>query len=154
MACNGIELGTLRVINNTFIGNQSEDGALFIGMPTQEVYGNVFGWNEGFGLWYTSIDPTCNCNAYWKNRSDSQGQQWFGACFYPRGGSLVIDPEFCGRRRGDYTIAKTSPLLPENYPPGFLEAGCQGVLGALGVGCDESPTIGSSWGALKRRFVK
>ncbi len=151
--CGGTS-GTIRVINNTFVGNRSEDGALYAwGGAEPEIYGNIFVANEGFGLWYDSISAGCNCNIYWGNREDSQGQQWYGACFFPNGGSQVIDPQLCDRRMGDYHVSKVSPALPEHYPQGFLDAGCSGVIGALGIGCDEIPTIHTSWGAIKRRFV-
>lgn len=146
-------VGMVRVINNTFVGNRSQDGALYSFGDAPEVKGNIFVSNEGFGLWSNEISNGCNCNIYWANRQDSQGQQWYGACLYPNGGSQVVDPELCNRRMGDYQIAQTSPALPENYPQGFIDAGCSGQIGALGVGCAVSPTISVSWGAIKRHFL-
>lgn len=141
-----------RISNNTFVGNRSEDGAFFYWEGEAEIYGNIFAWNEGFGLYHHAVSAGCNCNLYWRNREDIYGQQWWGACIYPNGGSQVIDPVFCGRRFGDYRLAQTSPALPENYPQGFLDAGCVGRIGALGIGCDESPVIEASWGAIKQQF--
>jgi hypothetical protein len=61
---------------------------------------------------------------------------------------LFCDPIPCEEaptEAGDYSLACTSPCLPE-----FNE--CGALMGALGVGCGPSPVTATTWGGLKALF--
>ncbi len=57
--------------------------------------------------------------------------------------NLVADPLLCAEASADLHIASQSPCAPENSP-----AGC-GLIGALGVACESTPVLETSWGRIK-----
>jgi predicted outer membrane repeat protein len=64
-------------------------------------------------------------------------------------GNLSLAPAFCSPSGRDFTLAASSPLLPENNSCGVL-------VGALGRGCSSSARplslVPESWGRLKARY--
>lgn len=145
--------------NNTLVGNRSGDGAAYIhGLPGTQVYGNVFAWNEGYGLFEVPVwggDTNCWCNAYWEN--EAGGGQWSGSCHGWEGGQdwddIYADPQFCDPANDDYGLSDSSPLLPENFPSSIDH--CNDIIGALGVECaplPPQPTLPMTWGRIKARY--
>jgi hypothetical protein len=130
-------------VNNTVIANRAEDGAVVRSEGRERTYGNVFAWNQCYGLFV--MDGTyCRCNVYWQNRGN-----WTG-CGMIDDANVVVDPRFCDPEGEDYRLRESSPLIPENYPAAM--ARCEGIIGAFGVGCDPNPTIPISWGRLKNLY--
>jgi predicted outer membrane repeat protein len=59
--------------------------------------------------------------------------------------NLFADPAFCDAEGGDFSLHADSPCLPPNNPWNEL-------VGALGLGCDESVVEPTSWSVLKAMF--
>jgi len=77
------------------------------------------------------------CDIY----GNAQGD-WFGpiASQYGINGNISADPLFCAPEVGDFTLHGDSPCAP---------GGECGLIGAWPVGCDPTPTVQTTWGAIK-----
>lgn len=146
----GVEAPVL-IVRNTFVGNTSGDGAVYID-GNANVTNNIFAWNNCFGLWDNGEENICSCNLYWSNWQDGNQQQWSGFCVAFV--QAIVNPLFCGRRVDDFRLAQSSPALPANYPPELQSEGCDGIIGAFGIGCSEVPVLDSSWGSIKHKFTR
>lgn len=75
----------------------------------------------------------------------------FFHCHYPYVGvtpganEFSADPLFCNAAQGDFHLHEDSPCAPAQAPA------C-GLVGALGVACESTPTVRTSWGQLKVRY--
>ncbi|MBK8233238.1 MAG: hypothetical protein IPK72_22330 [Candidatus Eisenbacteria bacterium] len=146
--------GVPRITNNTFIGNNSLDAPIHFDRLDAYITNNIFPFNQCLGRWVCQLGK-CGCNLFWGNRTWGLDETCNGAATAPgaREGvqrdhrSRVLQPA-----RGDYTLTATSPGLPANFTELFREQGCEGLVGAFGMGCQVSPTQDASWGELKRLF--
>jgi len=126
--------------NNTIVAN---DGiGFYAGDPESEhmaVVNCIIAFNDGPA---TGLDPTrpadvefeCVCSF-----ANTGGDTLFGAvatCLYE-------DPLFCNVESADYTLSSASPCAP---------SGSCGQVGALGVGCTDSPVARTTWGRVKALF--
>jgi hypothetical protein len=104
---------------------------------------NVFAHTAGLmAVWFTSSGaplPVSECNVFW----DNPGGDTVG--FPPGLTDLFVDPLFCGRDSGDYTLARNSPCLPPQSGP------C-GQIGAFGEGCSEISVDPESWAKTKAKY--
>lgn len=101
------------------------------------------GRNTGVGVYCVSTYVTVQCNDVWGNEvefhlvhTDTTG-----------GGNISVDPLFCDPDNGDYTLAEDSPCR-EDGP-----VGC-GLIGAFGVGCQQTPVVPMTWGRLKTVYAE
>jgi hypothetical protein len=134
--------------HNAVIANEAEDGAVFRSGRHGEVYGNAFVGNKTNGLHDEAWDR-CLCNAYWNNEGwGPYHGQWVGTC--SGGENLYVDPLFCDPEADDYRLRENSPLIPKFFPPEVFD--CQGVMGALRVGCEPQATLTVTWGRLKSLY--
>jgi hypothetical protein len=133
--------------NNTVIGNEAEDGAVF----RTEVHGsmrdNVFAWNKTNGL-YDDGGEECMCNAYFGNDGWGERGEWWGWC--GRNEDIYADPLFCEPESEDYRLQESSPLIPEFFPPEAQN--CEDTIGAFPVGCEPQATLSVTWGRLKSLY--
>ena len=132
---NGMEilsqLGTGGVTNNTVVGN---GGSGLIMRMTEDVkYGpfevarNLATLNQGNGIeWLTGSSTVGGCNDWFDN---TMGNTWGREAAQD---DISVDPMFCDVDSADVRLNSASPLLNA--------AGC-GQIGALGVGCGETPTL-------------
>jgi hypothetical protein len=126
--------------NNTVVAN---DGVgLWAGDPESDdmsVVNSIIAFNDGPA---TALDPTrpadiafeCVCSF-----ANAAGDTLFGTtttCLYE-------DPLFCNVELADYTLSSVSPCA---------SSGPCGLVGAMGVGCAQSPVAPASWGRLKALF--
>lgn len=82
------------------------------------------------------------CNNIWPDSTSVR----ILCCDVEREHNISTDPLFCGEATGDYRIAAESPCAAGNAP-----AGC-GQIGALGIGCSQTPVERLSWGKVKHLF--
>lgn len=73
------------------------------------------------------------------------GGDWTGAIAGQLGinGNISADPLFCDPAADDFTLRGDSPCAP---------GGECGLIGAWPVGCDPTPAVESTWGAIKSLF--
>ncbi len=79
----------------------------------------------------------------------NEGGDWVGCLSGQFGshGNISIDPLFCDLELGDYRLQQNSPCAP--FSPENPE--CD-LLGAWPVGCQATPIVRTSWGAVKALF--
>ncbi|MBU1700705.1 MAG: DUF1565 domain-containing protein [Candidatus Eisenbacteria bacterium] len=159
--------GNIEFFNNTVVGNTSDLAAVYLA-PDDEatIHHNVFASNDPYGLyvWLHTGWQRCCCNGYWENTGwpdfyNHEGQ-WAGPCLgcedIDDWADVMMDPLFCDPDLEDYHLQNSSPLLPENHPPGSED--CGGLIGAFGAGCASSSVsepakpIPSSWGQIKATY--
>ncbi|MBM3288025.1 MAG: hypothetical protein FJY88_11845 [Candidatus Eisenbacteria bacterium] len=83
-----------------------------------------------------------SCNDIWP---DSASFTIFNSVV-DRENNICADPLFCGEAAGDFRIARESACAEAIAP-----LGC-GQIGALGVGCSQTPVERLSWGKVKHLF--
>ncbi len=126
--------------NNTIVAN---DGIGFwAGDPESDymaVVNCIIAFNDGQATALDAGSPSdvtfeCVCSF-----GNTEGDTLFGTtttCLYE-------DPLFCDVELADYTLSSSSPCSP---------SGSCGQVGALGVGCTNSPAERTSWGRVKALF--
>jgi parallel beta helix pectate lyase-like protein/flagellar hook capping protein FlgD len=121
-------IGWLTVTQNTSCFN-GESG---FASDTQAQFGQVWAGNIGYGNkgyganWTRDDGVKMGCNDWFGNGlGDVHGQPLSG-------GDFRRDPRFCNADSGDFQLDSASPLLGDST--------C-GQIGALGVGCGETPTL-------------
>jgi hypothetical protein len=97
---------------------------------------------DGPGIEATSGDAVtlvC-CDVY-----GNQGGDWIGALAnqYGINGNISADPLFCDPEAGDLTLHEDSPCAPG------VECG---LMGAWPVACGSTPTVETTWGAIKALY--
>ena len=77
------------------------------------------------------------------------GGDWVGCLDGQNGnqGNFSVNPLFCDRQNGNYTLAANSPCLPGNHPNGSK---C-GIVGSEGEGCSVAAVESTTWGRIKAR---
>ena len=91
------------------------------------VSNNVSYGNGSWGLRWTSNDtPTLGCNDWFSNTAGAVSGTAAGVT------DMSVDPLFCDISLDDAHLRSDSPLVDA--------AGC-GLIGALGIGCGETPTL-------------
>jgi predicted outer membrane repeat protein len=101
----------------------------------------VVGTVHGGGVFCSGASGEFSCNDVWGNG----GGNYTGDCPDPIGTqhNISVDPLFCDRVGGNYTLESLSPCAPPNQPV------C-GLIGVYGVGCTPpTPTQNLTWGGLK-----
>jgi hypothetical protein len=134
--------------NCTIVGNAA-DGA-GSGLYVHEdvlVSNSILAWNAGGEAVYCgtrdAITMTC-CDVF-----GNDGGDWVNCLEGQQGidGNLCLDPLLCDWQGGDLHLQLGSPCAPEYHPA------C-GLIGALPVGCGQTPTEPMTWGRLKAAFRK
>jgi hypothetical protein len=92
---------------------------------------------------YLDVALTC-CDIY-----GNEGGDWVGCIEdqYGVNGNISEDPLFCDPGSGDFTLQECSPCAPFSPPNPECD-----LIGAWPVGCGGTPTVESTWGALKALF--
>jgi hypothetical protein len=120
----------LTLSSNTIFDNAKAGIAVRVGRPSGgpgSFSHNVVYRNHSFGLVVDdSIGPALSCNDWFANDSGAVA----GTPQSPE--DLTVDPLFCDVANDNVYLAANSPLL--NAP------GC-GLIGALGQGCETTPTL-------------
>ncbi len=115
------------VRNNTLVGNSSPDGGgicIWASCSGIKIEQNLIVQNSGFGITNPFDSPvTLSCNDVWNNVPADYGDD-----IIVDDGSISADPLFCGSDSGDYSLAWTSPCLPDNNE-------CNTLMGAFDLGC-------------------
>ncbi|MBM3319966.1 MAG: right-handed parallel beta-helix repeat-containing protein [Candidatus Eisenbacteria bacterium] len=100
---------------------------------------NIVAFNTGGpGVWAQNCTPSDLCSIVWGNPAGNyhgvvQGQ-----------GSVSADPLFCSPEGcDDLTVSGSSPAVSD--------PAC-GLIGALSIGCGETATENTSWGAVKSMY--
>ncbi|MFN8179273.1 MAG: right-handed parallel beta-helix repeat-containing protein [bacterium] len=129
---------------NTLVGNGT-NGLVMSYSDWQHVtlQNNIFSSTVGstavLFMASTSPVPVSACNDFW----DNPGGNIAG---YPPGVTdIFVDPQFCHRETGDYTLSSSSPCAPP-------QSGACGQIGALGEGCNGMAAEPQTWGRLKAAF--
>ncbi|MBN1826956.1 MAG: right-handed parallel beta-helix repeat-containing protein [Candidatus Eisenbacteria bacterium] len=101
---------------------------------------NIIAWNTGGGgFWVNGSLINGVCNLGWAN-DETEGECCFGD---PGPIEFEVDPLFCDAENCDLRLSGSSPALnPE---------GC-GLIGALTIGCEFTPTENTSWGDIKKMY--
>lgn len=142
--------GVLAGANNTLVGNSGPSGGTFAigGSGSLTLSNSIIAFGpEGMPVYCAGTpnpDLTC-CNVY-GNIGD-----WIGCLAGQLGvnGNISADPAFCGDLgSGNYNLQSDSPCAPGNHPGSYP---C-GQIGAMPVGCGDSPTRKASWGELKSLY--
>jgi hypothetical protein len=91
----------------------------------------------------SSVSLSC-CDLY-----GNFGGDWVGpiANQYGTDGNISEDPLFCDPEAGDFTLHGDSPCAPCSPP----NPEC-GLIGAWPVGCGPTPTLETTWGAIKMLY--
>ncbi len=94
-----------------------------MGLGSYDLSRNVAWGNGGYGIrWKTQTVDVTFCNDWFGNLAGNVlGRAESDSDF-------SIDPQFCRPGAGDFHVRETSPLLGR--------AGCDSLVGALGMGCD------------------
>lgn len=94
------------------------------------------------GFFASNCSPVITCCDAWNNA----GGNYVGLPD-PTGydGNICADPLFCDAWGGDLQLASDSPCAEEHNPE------C-GQIGAFGIGCQQTPVQGKSWGSIKGLF--
>ena len=89
----------------------------------------------------SSAVPTLSCCDIYGN----EGGDWVDriASQYGINGNISSDPLFCAPEAGDFTLHEGSPCAP---------GGECGLIGAWPVGCAPTPTVATTWGAIKALY--
>ncbi len=92
-----------------------------------QVLNNVASSNSAYGIrWLTPDATKVACNDWWGNRMGNvDGRAASDEDF-------SLDPKFCDGAAGDFHLREGSPLINR--------AGCDTLVGALGMGCDTTTT--------------
>jgi predicted outer membrane repeat protein len=132
----------------TFFGNSSPQGGAIscTGSASPVLDNAVLAFSfEGCALYG---DPAlCEAQLVCCDVYGNAGGDWVGCIADQAGqnGNLCEDPMFCDPGSGDYSIDAASPCSPSSNPD------C-GLIGALGIGCESSAVLRTSWGRLKALF--
>ncbi len=89
-------------------------------------------------VWISGAVPVLTCCDLYAN----EGGDWVGpiAGQYGINGNISEDPLFCAPVADDFTLHEDSPCAP---------GGACGLIGAWPVGCGPTPTVETTWGAIK-----
>jgi hypothetical protein len=131
-------VGRIEIEGNTFVDTPIETG-LATGDPLR-IAGNILK-NSPLTLDY-GPGGIIECNDIWPDSASTT----VGCCGIEVGENISADPLFCDWRSGDFRLAELSPCAAGQAP-----AGC-GQIGALGVGCTETPVKRVTWGRLKALY--
>jgi predicted outer membrane repeat protein len=132
----------------TLFGNSATQGGGGIycrNNSSLDVRNSIIGFGEGggaVGCQPGSVAPLVCCDVF-----ANVGGDWVG-CLLDQGdtnGNMNLDPLFCDRVNGDFTLHTTSPCLPGNND-------CGELIGAYEEGCSGSAAWPSSWGRIKSLF--
>ncbi len=137
---------TPQIISSTFCGNSAWSGGSAIHSCNREttIENSVLAFGAGESAVVCDIGGsatlTC-CNVF------GNGADWDGCIAGQHGvsGNISQDPMFCDLANGDLTIDEGSPCAPENNE-------CAEFIGALGIGCHETPVHAVSWGTIKSLY--
>lgn len=143
--------GPLDVTNCTFSENAAVAGAgIAYGANQPVTIANTIIANSTAGeavFCYAGAVAMFSCCDF----SFNMGGNWVGCAAGNDGimGNFSMNPAFCGLPgSGNYYLQSDSPCAPGNHPYGI---DC-GVIGALPVGCGDSPAKKASWGKLKSLY--
>ncbi len=140
-----IHQGSGHIVQNTiydcWAGVGGAGGGIYVsGSPALVIDRNTIVGCVGGGIWADAM-PVIACNDVWNNVPSNYG----GAITDQTGlnGNIALGPMFCNPIAEDFSLHWGSPCL--NAP------GC-GLLGALPMGCGETPIQESTWGRIKTLF--
>lgn len=138
--------GVMLVVNGSTLSGNTGHGISIGGIATATITNSILSYStSGSGILCSILSggATVSCCDVWGNAGGD------GICTTDAGGNFSLDPLFCDRAAGDYTLADGSPCLPGNHPQG---ENC-GLIGALGQGCSgPTATEDATWGAIKGMF--
>ena len=132
----------------TFYGNVAPDGGgvRIYGSCSPSIENTIIAFGQGGGAVTcrpadADLSLMC-CDVY-----GNVGGDWEGCIADQAGlyGNMSQDPVFCNAQAGDFSIDASSPCAELSNPE------C-GLVGAFGVGCESTPVIGTSWGAIKAMY--
>jgi hypothetical protein len=127
-------------VNNTIVANHGT--GFWAGDPESNdmaVANCIIAFNDGSA---TALDPAAQAAVTYEcvcSFANAGGDTLFGTALT----CLYEDPLFCNLELDDYTLSAGSPCAPEGA--------CQ-LVGALPIGCSESPVAPTSWGRVKALF--
>jgi hypothetical protein len=101
---------------------------------------------EGMGInWSGGNVPVLTCCDIYGNA----GGDWVGAIAgqYGINGNMSVDPLFCDPENLDFTLHGDSPCAPFSPPNPECD-----LIGAWPVGCAPTPTVKTTWGAIKALY--
>jgi len=129
--------GHVVIENNTFV---NVDGYFSAGAGVVQITGNIFSGARvhSFALGGGVVE----CNDVWPD----SGAIEFNCCGATVENNITADPRFCNEAASDFRIYEQSPCAAANAPPGC------GQIGALGIGCSQTPVERLSWGKAKHLF--
>jgi hypothetical protein len=131
---NSIYMSLIYIENNTFVNNNPY--AIIGGTPTAFITHNII-WGRAHSI-TGSLLIECNCMLDTSDSGDFES------------GNTDLDPQFCGTvESGNLFVQSDSPCASGNAPPPLTLCG---LLGALPVGCGDTPIRSASWGELKRLY--
>ena len=134
----------LTVTSCTFFGNSAGEsgGGIYSDNATPTITNSIVSFSPTGGAVAcegTTLPEITRCCVY--GNVGSAGDSLCGVYY----DNLFADPAFCDAEGGDFSLHADSPCLPPNNPWNEL-------VGAFGLGCDESVVEPTSWGALKAMF--
>jgi len=132
----------------TMVGNSaSVFGSCFFGYNGGAAFVNrsILAFGEGCSAVWGEINTTAQltcCDVY-----GNEGGDWVNGIEEQAGtnGNLCLDPLFCSLEENDFGLHTDSPCASDFNPA------C-GLIGALPIGCGDSPTQQRTWGAMKALF--
>jgi hypothetical protein len=141
------------IVGCSFFANSAPLGSAIAGGYWPMIAGCILAYGTGGRALYGQDElwgPTISCSDIFGN----EGGDWVGVIAGQLGqhGNFSACPSFCNWDIEPYDLhlCSASPCLPGNHPDGV---NC-GLIGALGQGCDCSPsgTEPTTWGALKAMY--
>ncbi len=124
----------VEVENCTFVDNTAIFGAGISchSYSTADVSGTIIAFNhtgDAIHCYFNSETILSCCDLFGNEGGDyvSCAEGFLGV-----DGNISADPEFCDAAAGNYWLWSTSPCAPDNSPA------CCELIGALGVGCDDT----------------
>jgi hypothetical protein len=142
-------LATVTVENCTFYDNSGLDAnGINAGAPSTTViaHNTIVASGRGGAAVVVGGTAEISCCDFFDNPLGD----WVGsiAPFLGVNGNIELDPRFCGAGQGDFTLYSDSPCAPFSPPNPECD-----LIGAWPVGCDVTPVVPVTWGAIKRRFA-
>ncbi|MCK4304864.1 MAG: right-handed parallel beta-helix repeat-containing protein [Candidatus Eisenbacteria sp.] len=140
------------IINCTFYGNSAPSGGGICCEANSDLIleNCIISFStEGEAVLVTgsSSSATLTCCDIFGNA----GGDWVGYIAPQQGinGNISAYPLFCDPGNGDFTLQSCSPCAPFSPPNPECD-----LIGACPVGCPGTPTLKTSWGAIKSMFRK
>lgn len=103
------------------------------------VEANLVAFGQGIGMLQFGSTGSVRCN----NAFGNAGGDYAGGLSLEA--NFALDPLFCDRASGNYSLAASSPCLPGGNACGVL-------IGALGMGCEPALVAPVAWDGLKAAF--